>query len=96
MYTFRVYAINFNGMSQPSQTASFYVCSAPSDFGRPEVVNQTNTSITLKWNAPNDNGGCRITSYVVYRDDGLGGNITTEVNTLQDPSVRGNPSLNLL
>jgi len=48
-------------------------------------VNQTNSSVTLKWNAPNNNGGCRITSYVVYRDDGLGGNITNEVNTLQDP-----------
>lgn len=69
-------------MSQPSQSATFYVCTAPSDFRRPEVVNQTDSAITLRWSAPTNNGGCRITSYVVYRDDGLGGNITNEVNTL--------------
>jgi hypothetical protein len=30
----------------------------------------------------------------VYRDDGLGGEISTEVNTQEDPSVRNLPSLN--
>jgi hypothetical protein len=31
-YTFRAYSLNFNGKSQPSQTASFYACISPSGF----------------------------------------------------------------
>jgi hypothetical protein len=43
-----------------------------------------------------DNGGCRITSYVVYRNDGSIGDIITEVNTDNDPDVRDRPSLSSL
>ena len=80
LYTFRAYAINFNGVSVASDPATFYACTAPTDFSRPQIVTQTNTAITISWVPPIDAGGCRITSYVVYRDDGLGGDITTEVN----------------
>ena len=40
LYTFRVFAINFNGVSEPSQTATFYACAAPTGFSRPEIVSQ--------------------------------------------------------
>ena len=45
---------------------------------------------------PKDAGGCRITGYAVFRDDGVGGNIDTEVNLDDDPAVRELPSLNTL
>jgi len=31
-YSFRVYAVNFNGQSDPSPVASFFACSAPTNF----------------------------------------------------------------
>jgi hypothetical protein len=45
---------------------------------------------------PLNDGGCRVISYVVLRDDGLGGDIETEVNSTEDPAVRNLPSLNQL
>lgn len=38
LYTFRAYAVNFNGVSVPSETATYYACTAPSGFNRPEIV----------------------------------------------------------
>jgi hypothetical protein len=42
-----------------------------------------------------NNGGCPITGYAVYMDDGLDGSFS-EVNTANDPLVRDLPSLNTL
>ena len=39
-------------------------------------------------------GGCRITTYVIYRNDGGLDEISTEVNEDNDPLVRDRPSLN--
>jgi hypothetical protein len=38
IYRFRAYAINFNGESEPSQIAQFYVCTAPSGLTAPRVL----------------------------------------------------------
>lgn len=88
--------MNFNGKSQPSQTASFYACIAPSGFQKPAIVEQTQSYITISWQPPTDDGGCRILSYAVFRDDGASGPINTEVNANLDPLVRNLPSLNSL
>jgi hypothetical protein len=101
-YTFRVIALNYNGASQPSATASYYVCTAPTSFPAPVVESQTSSSMTLSWVPPSDLGGCRVTGYAVWRDDGAvasasaGTGITTELNSASDPLVRGRPSLNTL
>ena len=47
----------------------------------------------MSWVPPRDAGGCRITSYAVYRDDGLGGNIDHKVHS---DVVKDMPSLDLL
>jgi hypothetical protein len=47
------------------------------------------------WEDPLDNGGCFITSFAVFIDDGQLGSFT-EVNSVNDPSVRGNPGLHSL
>ena len=40
-----------------------------------------------------DDGGCPITGYAVWRDDGTGAQIFTEVNTQSDPAIRNIPTL---
>ena len=42
----------------------------------------SNDKIKIKWNIPNDNGGSRITSYDVRRNDGseFGQNYENEIN----------------
>jgi hypothetical protein len=56
----------------------------------------------LEWKPPADLGGCRVTGYAVFRDDGAvasaatGGGITVELNSALDPAVRVKPSLNAL
>jgi len=62
----------------------------------PTISEQTSSYITINWLPPSDSGACRIVSYAVYRDDGLGGPINTEVNQVTDPLVRNLPSLNSL
>ena len=66
LYTFRVFAINFNGVSEPSQTSTFYACAAPTGFSRPEIVSQNSALITIKWDPPVDDGGCRILFQILF------------------------------
>lgn len=46
--------------------------------------------MTLSWSAPSSNGGCTITSYHIYMNDGLGGSVFTEVDAA---TVSNSPSL---
>ena len=56
-------------------------------------VQSTSSSLTLKWEQPEDDGGCPIVSYAVYRNDGEDGPINVEVNSEFDSNIRGKPSL---
>jgi hypothetical protein len=46
--------------------------------------------MTLAWTAPSSNGGCSITSYHIYMDDGAGGTFSeVDAATVNDyPSLR--------
>lgn len=46
----------------------------------PVRVTSTLTTLTLSWATPGDNGGCPITGYAVFRDNGAGSAINVEVN----------------
>jgi len=35
------------------------------------MVIQSSSQIEIQWSAPEDNGGCLVTSYAVYRDEGM-------------------------
>jgi hypothetical protein len=93
-YKFIVYAINYNGLSVGSDAGSFFVCSEPSGFAAPYLTDQSTTQMIVNWIEPTDTGGCSITGYAIYRDDGANGDIITEVNSASDASVRDLPSLN--
>jgi hypothetical protein len=47
----------------------------------------------LEWEAPLNDGGCPITGYSVFRDDGITMTPTIEVNMNNDPDVRDIPTL---
>ena len=93
IYKFKLQTLNFNGASQNSSVLSFNACLPPSGLIAPWRTDSTTTSISLRWAEPVRDGGCPVTGYAVFRDDGLSSDPTTEVNTALDPAVRGIPTL---
>lgn len=64
-YTFRVFAVNFNGWSVASSTITVYACGVPSDMAAPTFVSSDSSSISIKWTAPTYVGGCNVYDYEV-------------------------------
>lgn len=85
-------SVGFNGAGTESTTYSFYSCIPPSGFDAPTGVG-TSTQITISWTEPRSNGGCPITGYAIFRNEGDGTSATTEVNLSNDSQIRNNPSL---
>ena len=77
-------------MSLPLQT---HACQAPQRMKAPTRVSSTTSTFTLQWVQPEDNGGCPVLGYAIYRDDGARGSINVEINTVGDTNVRQKPSL---
>jgi len=48
-YSFRVFSVNFNGKSDPSDMLTVYACGVPSGMAAPTYVASDKTSITLEW-----------------------------------------------
>lgn len=94
-YKFTVSAYNYNEASDPSSTEAFFACIAPSGFSAPYLIDSslTDETMTIGWTVPTQDGGCPITGYAVYMDDGTGSSIYSEVNTASDPAVRDKPWL---
>ena len=72
-YKFRVRAISFNGEGDWSAEASLRVCTIPGEMVKPTKKSTSTSSITVSWVAPLDDGGCEITGYSVFVDDGENG-----------------------
>lgn len=94
-YTFRALTVNFNGLSEPSEEFTFNACLAPSGMPSPFRIDEGSSTGNLRigWTAPEDAGGCPLTGYQIFRDDGQGGPVTTEVNEVDDPLLTGDPTL---
>jgi len=89
--------MNFNGVSPlESDEFNFNSCLIPSSFDPPFKIGSTPSTITIGWTKPIDDGGCPLIEFAVYRDDGLGGDIVTEVNLVNDLAVRKMPTLRKL
>jgi hypothetical protein len=59
----------------------------------PWKIASSSSSLSLEWTEPSDNGGCTITGYAVFRNDGNNGPITIEANEDQDTNIRDRPTL---
>lgn len=47
---------------------------------QPTLVNSDSTSLTVKWQSPISDGGCSVTSFALYRDNGDNGAISVQVD----------------
>lgn len=84
-YGFSVKAINFNGEGPQSPVAWYRACTAPYGLEVPTVLATTSTSIMFKWQSPAGDGGCFVSSYELYLDDGLGGDfVNTDSELIED------------
>ena len=92
-YRVRIQAENFNGFGPLSDIETMYTCVPPTGMAPPKMVSTTSTSMTINWTEPLNNGGCPITGYAVFRDDGASEVTNIEVNVNNDPSVRDIPTL---
>jgi titin len=92
-YSFKVSVLTFNGESDNSTTFTTYACSSPSGMSVPSVNSVSLTSVTISWTPPSSQGGCSLTGYAVYLDDGSG---FAEVNSANDATVRNKPELRTL
>jgi len=68
-YEYRVLAENDAGISKPSETTGVFVARDPFDKpgkpGRPTLKDVSKGSVTIEWQAPENDGGAEITHYVV-------------------------------
>lgn len=94
-YRFYLVAFNTNGAGLASNIATYPPCNTPSGFARPSRVSSSLTSITISWQEPLNNGGCSITGYAVFVDNGANGPFV-EANVNYDISVRNIPTLTQL
>ena len=83
--------MNENGISAQSAISTYYACAIPADLSFPSYVSsdQTAKTITVSWPQPEDDGGCPILGYELYRSDGVSSDMTIKVDDLDNT----NPSL---
>jgi hypothetical protein len=65
LYSFKVYAADFNDLSSASDIVSVHACGLPTDFKAPTYVASDQQSITIAWHAPTNQGGCPVYDYEV-------------------------------
>lgn len=73
-YTFSVVGYNYNGAGLTwSPAASFKSCTIPKGVPIPLVTEQSLTQLAFAWSEPADQGGCQVTAYELFLDDGAAG-----------------------
>ena len=88
LYRFKIQAKNFNGWGTQSDVGGFFACVTPSDLDTPSIIETSSNTMTLEWTEPLDDGGCPIIGYALYRDDGITGEPSIEINTDNDLTIR--------
>ena len=93
LYRFKIQAKNFNGWGSESPIGAFYTCVVPSGLDIAIISSTSSESMTLSWTEPLNDGGCPITGYALFRDDGSSGDPTIEINMNDDVNIRDKPTL---
>ena len=78
-------AVNKAGSGKPSQTATL-TAFPPGPPGAPDISDIDKTSATLKWTPPEEDGGSRVTGYVVEKRE-KGRDRWTKVNRKPVPET---------
>ena len=84
-YRFKVHAVDINGAGEESSISEILACVSPSIMEVPTLQSVDETSFTVAWVEPKSVGGCPITSYALFRDDGAG----SDINISIDPGTVG-------
>lgn len=70
-YEFRIKAVNDAGEGAPSKpskpTKAEAPITQPSSTDQPKVVSITKESVTLSWKKPLDDGGSKISAYIIEK-----------------------------
>jgi hypothetical protein len=69
------------------------VCVAPSLLRPAYLIQALPNAITIGWHGPEDDGGCPITGYAVFRDNSNDSTVDIEINSVNDASIRDSPVL---
>ena len=59
-------AINLVGESVNSTEAIFLCAKSPTSPGQPQYISSNQNSITITWEATDDNGGSSVLNYRIY------------------------------
>jgi hypothetical protein len=78
-----VSSFNFNGESDLSDPLDVYACVAPGTPQQPYRISGSKTSLTLGWSLVSDTGGCTVTGFQLFRNDGESGAIDIEVDPVE-------------
>lgn len=70
-YNFRYKVVDLNNHESYSDILQVWTCELPSQPGTPFWIESTETSIEIRWSEPQDDGGCPITEYKIFRNDGV-------------------------
>jgi hypothetical protein len=58
------------------------------------LAQSSNTSVHLEWSPPEDDGGCPLSGYALYRSDPDASTETwVEANAINDANIRNKPYL---
>ena len=85
-YRFKVRALNFNGAGDFSSESVYYSCLPPQEILPPQYVSSTETSLKVKWGAPQYLYGCPLVTYNMYVDDGENG-LATNLVAAMEPHI---------
>lgn len=69
-YQFRHKVLNQNGESPYSDVFVTWACELPSKPQTPTWITSSETSISIQWAAPTDDGGCPVREYRILRNAG--------------------------
>ena len=88
-YVFRVKAKYQNGYTDYSaESLPVWACSTPSGLAPIRQTSVSKTHMSFEWSQPTYRGSCDLQGFALYMNDGMSGDVLTEIDTSQ---VRDKP-----